>query len=289
MYQCTECDFQCEKFGSIKNHCRKQHGFNAKQTYDEVILHGIIPTCACGCGEIPKFWSTNGGYMKFVHGHNARGKGNPTFGTKRPDNVRKKSSETKRRKFESGETVAWNVGLTKKTDERVALYGIRGSETIRLNEDELDRRAERMRSNRLDGTIPTLVGSDHSQWKGGTSSISALVSTHKRFYEEWKLPKFHKNNFTCQRCGMGNNLSIHHNEKRMADIIHECVAMFLLDNPEHTIKTIDTFEIKKEIMENVIDYHINNNVSGEVICIDCHKKEHPSYNFTKLRKTNLVA
>jgi hypothetical protein len=58
----------------------------------------------------------------------------------------------------------------------------------------------------------------------------------------------------------------------MAEIIHK---MMETHNPEKK----EDFDLHTIVMESVIDYHIQNNVSGEVICNDCHKEEHPSYNY----------
>lgn len=33
------------------------------------------------------------------------------------------------------------------------------------------------------------------------------------------------------------------------------------------------------IVEAVVQYHIDNDVPGEVICKACHKQEHPKLNF----------
>jgi hypothetical protein len=54
----------------------------------------------------------------------------------------------------------------------------------------------------------------------------------------------------------------------MADIISE----FVDKSKEYT------FDEKKSIVSDVIQYHTLENVSGVTLCKNCHTKLHPSYN-----------
>ncbi len=209
--------------------------------------------CKCGCGtEVKKNW---------VRGHISRVK-NP-----RTEEGTRKSIEKRKQLSAEGKLVAWNKGLTKETDDRVRLYGITSSKNF--NQERKDRYSRIMRKNRLDGTVPTLRGKDHSQWKGGTSSINALVRQRKRLYEGWTYPILVRDGFKCTQCESTKNLEVHHDGETMADII----GQFTNPDKEHT------FEEKDMIAEKVIDYHIQMNISGKTLCKKCHTEEHPFYNF----------
>ena len=55
------------------------------------------------------------------------------WGIEKASEMKKKSSEKRKRKCVSGEIVVWNKGLTKETDERVALYGEKESKLKKGN------------------------------------------------------------------------------------------------------------------------------------------------------------
>ena len=125
-----------------------------------------------------------------------------------------------------------------------------------------------MKENRLNGTVPTRYGKDAPNWKGGSSSISNLIYANNRLYKEWKYPILKGNGFKCVQCQSTGELHVHHNKEKLSEII----TRFNSDAP-------DNFEIKKMIADEVIDYHIQNDVSGITLCEDCHKEMHPSLNF----------
>jgi very-short-patch-repair endonuclease len=89
-------------------HGSRQHGIESKLTYDEYILNGETPKCTCGCGEVPKYLSADKGYRDFIRGHAARVNNN--WGHN-PD-AHKKSKETQKKMYKSGELTIWNKGLT---------------------------------------------------------------------------------------------------------------------------------------------------------------------------------
>jgi hypothetical protein len=215
-----------------------------------------IRYCNCGCGtEVKNNWVR--GHVSRVHnnwGHNK--------------NAIKKSSETRRKQFESGDRMVWNAGLTKETDIRVAAYGKSNSKNG-WAEERRESYSITMKTNRLNGTIPTLYGKNHSQWKGGTSDINPLVRARKRLYTDWVYPILVADGFKCTECNSTSKLEVHHNKETMAEII----SMFTDSHKEHS------FEEKDVITEMVIDYHINSNVSGKTLCKNCHNSKHPSYNF----------
>ena len=64
----------------------------------------------------------------------------------------------------------------------------------------------------------------------------------------------------------------------MADIIRKFSKEFNYQGIKETV------ERKLAIAEAVADYHISQNISGIVLCGECHKLEHPSLNFDPSRK-----
>jgi len=40
----------------------------------------------------------------------------------------------------------------------------------------------------------------------------------------------------------------------------------------------ETFTLKQKISNDVAQYHIDNNISGIVLCKSCHKEEHDKHN-----------
>jgi hypothetical protein len=232
----------------------------------EYNLGGVWPTCKCGCGRKVSWSHELKGFTTYVKGHYSRVHNN--WGHN-PEAVRK-SAETRRKQFVSGERTVWNIGLTKDTDKRVANNGKRVSKTF--TEDRKDRYAEIMRENRLDGTVPTLYGKDASRWKGGVSSVNQIARASTVLYKEWKLPILERDGFKCTQCPNTTDLHVHHDKETFSDIIKKVMT---IDDLEH----LEEFDRKKEVADRVVDYHIKNNVSGVTLCCDCHGALHPTLNF----------
>lgn len=263
---CPNCDLEFGSFTSVSLHFRNKHGTSKdlkeilrKRLVDE--RHGgVEPTCKCGCGKVPKYRGHVIGYNEYILGHVARVNNN--WGHNKP--VLEKSQETRRGMYKRGEMRLWAKGLTKETDERLAAYGRKGSNTIRSKPGELEKRSERMRKNRLDGTVPTLYGKEHSQWKGGVSAFQQLVRSH--LHRHWVFPKMKLANFKCCQCQSNQFLCVHHDQERFASILHKAVKE--LGEPG------DDFDKKSKIADWVVDYHMKNDVSGIVLCEECHNKIH---------------
>lgn len=278
--KCPNCSKQYETIVSLSKHWSKTHKKTTESLYQE--LHGVgQKLCACGCGGATKFLDAGRGYSDFLRGHIARIKNN--FQT---DKAKENSLATRRKMLETGEWKPftlnetgerWSKGLTKETDERIAKM----AETIRGNTEEIERRSQRMKENRLNGTIPTLRGKEHSQWKGGISCLRDI--TYSLLYAKWKLPKLQEANFKCRFCNASGKMEVHHDEEKFATILNRLAQEMKWD--VETWKTDPEWntspkyqELKNEIAEAVADYHIKNNVSGIVLCESCHEKEHAKYN-----------
>ena len=266
MHKCKHCNREFKELDQLRMHSNRTHGISSQQLYDDIVINNNIPKCKCGCGEIPKFISFKDGYKEWIRGHIARVKNN--WGHNQT--AINKSSNTRREQYKNGERQVWNDGLTKETDERVQIYSVKVKETILNNEDEIKRRSDWLsdaRKNKKE--FQSKYGIESANWKGGTSTINNLVRVNKRLYTEWIYPILIRDTFKCTECGSSKKLEVHHNNETMSDILSNYVD-----------KTKDyNFDEKREIMNKVIDYHINSEVGGKTLCKKCHKKLHPSYNY----------
>ncbi len=210
--------------------------------------------CLCGCGEEVK--------NKWVRGHHSR----VNNISKRADIKEKRRKSMKRRHDEGLMPETWNKGKTQDTDERVK-KNVRGLVKNAKSSEWRKKKSKEMRRNRLDGTIPTLRGSKHSQWQGGTSSITERIRGSHQLYKHWKRPIFEECKFRCHRCNAGSDKSlvVHHFDERM----HEIIKRFL---PEDCHEL--TWEEETEVVEDVVAYHLKNRVQGVLLCESCHSFVH---------------
>ncbi len=261
--KCPTCDYENDNLTSLSIHFRRKHKGTAKQLRIALFHNGVEPTCACKCGSAVKFHTVQTGFSEYAWGHASRVNNN--WGHNKE--AQQKSQGVRREMHKRGEHAVWNRGETKETSEQVAAYGMKGSETIRSNPELIKQRSDVMRESRLDGTIRTLYGAEHSQWKGGTSALQPLARA--RLHSVWTYPKLKASGFRCQKCGQQKKLEVHHDQERFAAILQKAIAIF-------GEVTDDNFEQKSSISEWVADYHIENDVSGIVLCERCHNDEHSS-------------
>lgn len=242
-----------------------RHKVDSKTLYLRLFCNDVEPTCACGCNEKVKFNGLQTGFSKFVQGHAARVSNN--WGHN--ENAQKKSQGVRREMHKRGEIKLWCKGLTKETDERIASLSEKGKNTILNNPNERLKRSKRMTENRLSKKVPDLKGSDHPQWKGGTSNLQPICRS--RLHERWVRPILVRDQFTCRHCDSNNKLVVHHDKIRFADTLHTAMAQFNIANVNDL-----SFEEKDVIAEWIVDYHVKNDISGITLCEDCHKKAHAS-------------
>lgn len=266
MYECRRCEKKFEKYESLSKHVGRVHKVHSIDFYVEYYLNGEWPLCKCGCGEKVKWCYMIKGFREFCQGHQSRVHNNWGNNPK----ALAHSLKTRRKRFASGEITTWCKGLTKETDVRLEKFGRKVA--LAFTGDRKMEYSQRMKQNRLNGTIPTLRGPNHSQWKGGVSEINILARTDKRLYDEWKYPILVRDGFKCVECGASDGkLHIHHDKELMCEIVQKHM-------PDE--EDIVDFELKKSIAEKIVDYHIQNKVSGITLCDKCHNKIHPSLNFS---------
>jgi hypothetical protein len=264
MHKCKLCEnVEFESYTSLSRHMGLTHKVPTDQFYVEYHLNGVWPTCKCGCGEKMKYSYQLKSFRDYKKGHISRIKNNWGHNKKAIE----KSSITRKQQFASGERTVWNDGLT--VDNPIVKQQIDNLTDFTRTPEERKTRSNRMRKGRLDGTVPTLHGKDHSQWKGGVSDINVLARARVKLYKEWKYPILVRDGFKCIECGCPTNLHVHHDKEQMCEI----VAKHIVDEEPKT------FEMKEVIADAVVDYHINNKVSGITLCGKCHNEIHPSLNF----------
>ena len=286
MKKCPECQEQFDSSLKMLAHARYVHKFNQETVYRK--LHSIVdnPVCECGCEALVPYITFSVGYRKYARGHASRVKNNFNSEKSMTNSIKKRREMLKDgtwKPYVNNETgTVWNSGLTKE-DPRVAKQ-IAKRETAEYKEKS----SKRMKENRLSGKIPTLKGSKHSQWNGGTSPLLNVCHANKQLFENWKYPILEKSNFTCSSCGNQNrkgnavDLHVHHDKIQMATIVHLIAERegwtqyyglgTAADDPS-------LFEIKTKISNGVAEYHINNDISGVVLCKKCHSEKHDKYNF----------
>ena len=124
-----------------------------------------------------------------------------------------------------------------------------------------------------DGNLYALYGPDHPNWKGGTSALNASVNADNRLYHLWKFPKLSAANFQCTRCNSSKDLCVHHDKEHMSTIIHK------IKGELHYDASTSNHDLKRVVIEKIVDYHLQNDTSGVVLCYSCHEQEHASLNF----------
>lgn len=265
MYKCSKCEcVEFDNYTSLSRHMARTHKMDTTQFYVDTNLNGVWPLCKCGCNEKVKWAWQLKGFRDYCQGHQSRVHNNWGHNQKAID----ASSETRRQQYVNGERRTWNVGLSSETDDRVKKYGVMVSKAF--TNDRKKKYSIKMKQLRKDGVIVPLHGPAHSQWNGGTSSISMLVYNDVSFYEQWKRPILVRDGFKCTQCGNTTSLHVHHDKEMMCEIIKK-----------HVGNGIDTndYNLKRSISDAVVDYHINNKVSGVTLCGKCHEEKHPSLNF----------
>lgn len=113
-YICKECNLEFKSLWGLSSHSVQKHKLKPEDLYVKYELNDNKPTCACGCGETPKFLGIKKGFREFIRGHSSSVHNNWGHNPK----ANKKSHETQKKMYQNGELTIWNKGLDI-TDERV--------------------------------------------------------------------------------------------------------------------------------------------------------------------------
>lgn len=265
--KCPSCDLDFKSYTAVSLHFRNKHG-NGAELREIMRLKlvaekhgGVTPTCKCGCGGVPKYYDYDRGYVEYIRGHQARIHNN--WGHN--EQALAKSHATTKARYDAGDLQVWNKGLTSDSDEHVAAYGESVSNTLLSDPKHHAQRSSHMASQWETGSITPLTGSSHPMWAGGTSALQPLVRSH--LHAIWTYPKLRASNFTCQDCGANHvELHVHHDGERFASILRKAIAVLGAAG--------DDFEKKAAVANWVADYHVQNDVSGVVLCERCHQERH---------------
>lgn len=148
--------------------------------------------------------------------------------------------------------IAWNKGLTKEIDSRIAL-----SEETKLNIGK-GSKGRKVWNKGIPCSEETKLkisktnrGENCHNWKGGITPLTLLIRSNYK-YRQWRSDVYTRDNFTCQMCGdnKGGNLNAHH------------IKPFSVIIQEYEITTL------KEALECEELWNINNGITK---CEVCHK------------------
>lgn len=269
MIKCEIDGIEFKNGGVLARHLKKKYGLTYREYHHKYVLKSYeIPKCKCGCGEAVDW--TNVGYRDYKGKHWVVFKNKTQNSWGHNPSAIEKSAETRRKQYACGERIVWSKGKTSKTNRSLKSAAKKLSK--RFTPEIKQKYADRMRKMRKDGTIPTLYGEDHPQWKGGVSSVNQLARADLRLYKEWKQPILQRDGFKCTRCDNTKDLHVHHDSELFSDIIKKVMTI-------DDFKCLEDFARKREIVNKVVEYHIQHSVSGKTLCSECHNKLHPSLNF----------
>ncbi len=265
-YTCKRCSKGFDNYESLRRHVGRIHKIHSITFHVEFNLDGVWPLCKCGCNQKVKWGAFEKKFRDYCQGHQSRVNNNWGHNPKAIE----ASSKTRREQFDKGERKVWNAGLSE-FDQRVK-NNLINLKVVVKSEPHRKMRSRRMKEDRLNGTVPTLFGKDHPNWRGGVSSIQQIARASTTLYKDWKYPILVRDGFKCTKCPNFKDLHVHHDEDTFSDIIKKVMTIDDFENIEY-------FDRKKEISERVVQYHIINKIHGITLCKDCHGELHPSLNF----------
>ena len=110
MFKCNYCGNEFNSYNGLAKHSAHTHKVSGIELY--ILVNNItsIPKCKCGCGQELNFQC--GKFGEYIQGHAAR-----VNGGFYSEKGAKKSGETRKKRFESGEICQWNKGK-QYTDEQ---------------------------------------------------------------------------------------------------------------------------------------------------------------------------
>jgi very-short-patch-repair endonuclease len=135
-FKCHICQSEYDSYLGLSRHCRVTHQIDKDKLRVIVYNNGKDPLCKCGCGEQVSWNYTQEKFNDFKQGHYVR----TTGGFYSPDGA-KKSGETRKQKFQSGELTQWNKGVT-----FVEAYGVERAEKMKRSISENTDRAEKIKN-----------------------------------------------------------------------------------------------------------------------------------------------
>lgn len=251
-YNCKICKKDFETLWGLSSHSVQKHNSKPKDIYVDNILNGESPTCKCGCGEEPKFLGIRKGFRDYIRGHAARVNNNWGHNPK----AQKKSKETQKKMYESGELVIWNKGLTVE-DERVKKY----VDGMMKNEERTKKISKALKGRKMPEDVMKRL--DEGMRKYWSKKENKEKQSHKR------VKYIKENGFT----------PISKVEKFFGSILNECGFEFYEQFYVREIKALYDFKIKGRKILIEVDgdfWHCNPNSKFRI-----PTTEHQSKNLIK--------
>ena len=113
------------------------------------------------------------------------------------------------------------------------------------------------------------------------SSLNHFCHANRRLYNDWKYPKMVAAGFKCSVCSTAGKVEVHHDKETFSSILRRVAEQFgwqeKLTTTFDGTSTPELLSMKDAISDAVAEYHIQNNVSGIVLCHKCHNAEHGKY------------
>ena len=115
--RCPKCEADFGQELRFLEHLTNIHDITDHEAlYVQVILSGVKPSCACGCGTSTPWHGWKKGYTsKYARGHNASVDSVYLNKDRQKEFVQKRIDG-----YKEGRIKSWNTGLKKETDERIA-------------------------------------------------------------------------------------------------------------------------------------------------------------------------
>lgn len=133
-FKCNQCGLESDTYVGISQHYRKAHKLKSEDIRIIIYNNGVPPLCKCGCGSSVNWNYRAEKFNDFKHGHYAR----TTGGFYSPEGA-KKSAETRRKRFATGEIQQWNAGISFEE-----AYGKERADIIKKNISDNEERAKKI-------------------------------------------------------------------------------------------------------------------------------------------------
>lgn len=263
-FKCPWCDASSSTLRGLSVHVRCHPEKTTQDLYDALYHPEGRPTCKCGCGQPTIFLDVGRGYGEWLRGHKMRVRNN--WGHN--ESAREKSVATRRTRFAAGDLKVWNKGETAASNEAVKRNTEGFKAWLTSHPEESVVRSERMKQNRANGIVKSPRGEQHGQWKDGLSSLNQLA--HSYVYNAWTRPKMAAGGFRCSKCQADRDLCVHHDKERFSDLLREAAADVGWDRKMHA----RDFEMKSKVAQRLADIHVERDISGVVLCRECHAQAH---------------
>lgn len=187
-YKCPWCDVTKHLRG-LACHVGRSHKLSSEHLHRELFHDGKTPLCKCGCGQQVKWLQR--AFGEYLRGHNGFSQ-----------LARDEAAEARRKMASRGELTSWNKGLTKESDERVANYAKKISESI--DGTEISRKLasrpaaskEKHRRNLADSIKKTFAAGRTVWNKGKTKSDDESIAKAGASISQIRLSGFVPNRFT---------------------------------------------------------------------------------------------